>query len=123
MGIPSVYSTAMKANAFGIHGAAALFLALASAPGCASRIGASGVAPSQYAAMSCIDLENAIGDNAKSISTTAISRAKVSQWNLPIWAPGGARTVSKVQERQTAKIEHLQGEQAAMVDVRNRRCI
>ena len=112
----------MKANALGIRGTAALFLALASAPGCASQIGSSGVAPSQYAAMSCVDLENAIGENAKSISATAINRGKVSQWNLPLWAPGGARAVAKVQERQTAKIERLQSEQVAMVAVRNRRC-
>ena len=72
--------------------------------------------------MSCVDLENAIGENAKSISATAINRGKVSQWNLPLWAPGGARAVAKVQERQTAKIERLQSEQVAMVAVRNRRC-
>jgi hypothetical protein len=113
----------MKASALGNRGTAALFLALASAPGCASQIGSSGLTPSQYPAMSCIDLNNAIRNNAKSISAMAIGRGKVSQWNLPLWAPGGARAVAKVQERQTAKIEHLQSEQAAMVAVRNRLCI
>lgn len=111
----------MKVKALSFRGTA-LFLALASATGCASQ-GASGrVNQSQYAVTSCNDLNNAIGKTSANISTTAINRGKVSQWNIPFWAPGGAKAVSAIKSRQSAKIDQLQQEQAALITARRHQC-
>lgn len=113
------YAGPMKVKALSSRGAA-LFVALTSVTGCASQGGR--VDPSQYAASSCVELNNAIGETSENISTTAIGRGKVSQWDIPIWAPGGAKAVSAIKSRQTAKIDQLQAEQAALVAARNRQC-
>lgn len=101
---------------------AALLVAL-TATGCASQIGTSGkIDAASYAAMSCTELNNAVGANSKQISATAISRGKVSKWKVPFWAPGGDKAVTVIQDRQTARIERLQGEQAAIESVRVNTC-
>ena len=112
----------MKATAQGSL-ATILALALLSAAGCASQAGSSaGIDASRYDAMSCADLNVAMGDAAKGISTTAISRGKVAHWNVPVWAPGGAKAVALIEERQSARIERLRQEQAAIDAARKRQC-
>jgi hypothetical protein len=111
----------MKAAILGPLGA--LSLAAAALTGCASSFGsAKPVDPAKYAAMSCPDLNSALGGTSKGISATAISRGKVSQWSVPFWVPGGTKAVSAIQERQTGKIERLQGEERAIYSARQSRC-
>ena len=98
-------------------------LAASAVAGCASQVGTSGkIDAASYAAMSCTELNNAIGANSKQISATAISRGKVSKWKVPFWAPAGDKAVTVIQDRQTARIERLQGEQAAIESVRANTC-
>lgn len=100
-----------------------LFLALASTAGCTSRPGSVGsVDPLKYDALACAELDAAMGTTAAGISRTAISRGTVGQWNVPAWAPGGTKAVAVIQERQTAKIDGLRQEQAAIDSVRKRKC-
>lgn len=108
----------MKAPALSPCGIA-LFLALVSTAGCASRVV---IDPSKYSTMSCAELNTAIGAASKDISTTAISRGKVGHWNVPLWAPGGSRAVAAIRERQTVRIERLQEQEAAINAARKRRC-
>lgn len=106
----------MRMKAFG----PALALALIS--GCATQTGIGPVDPSKYSALSCNELNNEIGDTAQSISATAINRGRVASWNVPLWAPGGAKAVNLIKEKQTARIEGLQAEQAAIDATRRRNC-
>jgi hypothetical protein len=71
----------------------------------------------------CTAHNNAIGDKAKAISCVAISRGNVAKVGIPLWAPGRTKAVSVIKNRQTAKIEKLQEEQAAMYDARRPRAI
>lgn len=112
----------MKAIALASTGAA-LLLALASAAGCASGTGSLGsIDPLKYDALTCADLDVAMGTAAVGISRTAISRGSVGQWNVPAWAPVGNRAVGAIQDRQTAKIDGLLQEQAAIDTARKRKC-
>ncbi|WP_018428488.1 hypothetical protein [Hoeflea sp. 108] len=112
----------MKAMAQGFLGTI-LSLVLLSAAGCASQAGSSTRNDaSRYDTMSCADLNVAMGDAAKGISTTAISRGKVAHWNVPVWAPGGAKAVGLIEERQSARIERLRQQQAAIDAARRRQC-
>ncbi|WP_269932988.1 hypothetical protein [Aminobacter sp. HY435] len=63
-----------------------------------------------------------MGDTAKAISATAISRGKVSKWKVPFWAPGGEKAVALIQEGQTAKIDRLRLEQDAIESARRTTC-
>ncbi len=72
--------------------------------------------------MTCADLDVAMGTAAVGISRTAISRGTVGQWNIPAWAPVGNRAVGAIQDRQTAKIDGLRQEQAAIDTARKRKC-
>ncbi|MBE1204212.1 hypothetical protein [Aminobacter carboxidus] len=102
---------------------AVLVLALAATAGCASRPTSLGpVDPLKYDAMTCAELDVVMGTTASSISRTAISRGTVGQWNVPAWAPVGNRAVGAIQDRQTAKIDGLRQEQAAIDATRKRKC-
>lgn len=100
-----------------------MFLALAATAGCASGPGSAGpVDPLKYDAMACAELDVAMGTTAAGISRTAISRGTVGQWSVPAWAPGGTKAVAAIQDRQTARIDGLRQEQAAIDSVRKRKC-
>jgi hypothetical protein len=75
-----------------------------------------------YATTSCADLDVAIGGTSKSISSVAITRGKIDRLNVPFWVPGGDKAVSALRDRQSRKIETLQGELAAMRSERQARC-
>ena len=80
------------------------------------------VDPLKYDAMACADLDVAMGDVAASISRVAVDRGRVGQWSVPAWAPVGNRAVGAIQDRQTAKIDSLRQEQAAIDATRKRKC-
>ena len=90
--------------------------------GCSSTVGRGPVDPSAYAAMDCNELNDQVARTAGQISQTAINRGKVTQTNIPGWVPGGRRVASAVTDRQTAKIERLQGQQNAVTSARDRSC-
>ena len=92
------------------------------AAGCSSTVGRGSVAPSAYAAMNCNELNDQVARTAGQISQTAINRGKLTQTNIPGWVPGGRRVASAVTDRQTAKIERLQGQQNAVPSARDRSC-
>jgi len=87
--------------------------ALATLAGCASA---------KQVETSCATLNREIGENAKGISAVAISRGKVDSLDVPFWLPGGAKAVSAIKNRQTAKIEKLQSEQSKMLADRRLEC-
>lgn len=100
-----------------------MFLALALAAGCVSGPGSvRPVDPLKYDAMACAELDVAMGATAAGISRTTISRGSIGQWNVPAWAPGGTKAVTAIQDRQTARIDGLRQEQAAIDSVRQRKC-
>lgn len=102
--------------------ATALALSFALA-GCASQSSWSGKSnTSKLASMSCTDLNAAMGAISKDISATAISRGKVSSWNVPFWAAGGTKAKTVIQDRQTAKIERMQQEQRDIEAIRKNTC-
>jgi hypothetical protein len=72
-----------------------------------------------YQVMNCVELNNGIADTANAIGRTAITRANI---NVPFWLPYGTRTKEKLQARQTARIERLRQEQAALKAARASRC-
>lgn len=77
---------------------------------------------SGYAAMTCNELNERLGEVATEISRTAITRGKVTQTNIPGWVPGGRRVASRVIDRQTAQIESLQQRERAIASARDRSC-
>jgi hypothetical protein len=88
--------------------------------GCSSLGGT--VNPAKYDSMSCVELNDAVGDTARAISQTAITRGKVAKTSVPNWLLGGARVKSAVANRETARIEKLKQQQQAIVAMRERRC-
>lgn len=88
-------------------------LAAVALSGCASKGGPE---------TACAKLNREVGDNAKAISDVAISRGKTDALNVPFWVPGGAKAVSVITNRQTAKIEKLKVEQAATITERDQVC-
>ena len=102
------------------HRLAAL-LALSLATGCSSLGGT--VNPAKYDSMSCTELNNAVGDTARDISQTAITRGKVANTSVPNWLLGGARVKTAVANRETARIEKLKQQQDALVATRANRCL
>ena len=90
--------------------------------GCSSTVGRGPVDPLAYAAMDCNELNDQVARTAGQISQTAINRGKVTQTSIPGWVPGGRRVASAVTDRQTAKIERLQGQQNAVTSARDRSC-
>ena len=90
--------------------------------GCSSTVGRGSVDPSAYAAMDCNELNDQVARTAGQISQNAINRGKVTQTSIPGWVPGGTRVASAVTDRQTAKIERLQGQQNAVTSARDRSC-
>ncbi|TIP73786.1 MAG: hypothetical protein E5X58_46370, partial [Mesorhizobium sp.] len=81
--------------------------------GCASPFNASFDA-AQYDRMNCVELNVAMGEVAKELSATAITRGKVAKTNIPNWLWGARRVASTVTARQSAKIERLQQQEAAI---------
>jgi hypothetical protein len=103
------YADDMKAVHIGV------LIAAAALTGCAS-MGA------QTPETPCAALNREMGDKAKDISAVAVSRGNVDAVNVPFWVPGGTKAVSVITNRQTAKIEKLQAEQAEMYAARENRC-
>ncbi|MER9652451.1 hypothetical protein NKJ26_02900 [Mesorhizobium sp. M0152] len=95
-------------------------LALFLAAGCSS-IGRT-VDPSKYESMSCTELNSALGDTARNISQTAITRGKVANTSVPRWLLGGSRVKAAIANRETAGIDRLKQQQQAIVAVRARKC-
>ncbi|MER8435386.1 hypothetical protein NKH36_19075 [Mesorhizobium sp. M1312] len=85
--------------------------------GCASPFHAS-----FDAAMSCVELNVAMGEVAKEMSATAITRGKVAKTNIPDWLWGARRVASTVTARQSAKIEQLRQQEAAIAAARRSKC-
>jgi hypothetical protein len=90
------------------------------AAGCSSLGGT--VNPAKHDSMSCAELNNAVGDTARDISQTAVTRGKVTNTSVPNWLLGGTRVKTAVANRETARIERLQQQQGAMIAVRRGRC-
>lgn len=99
----------------------AVMLALSIVGGCSSL--GSAVNPAKYDSMSCTELNNAVGDIARDISQTAITRGKVANTSVPKWLLGGARVKNAVANRETARIEGLKQQQDAIVATRANRCL
>ncbi|CAH2403848.1 hypothetical protein MES4922_320031 [Mesorhizobium ventifaucium] len=96
-------------------------LALALLGGCASPFHASFDA-AKYDRMSCVELNVAMGEVAKELSATAITRGKVAKTNIPNWLWGARRVATTVTARQSARIERLRQQQAAITAVRRSKC-
>jgi hypothetical protein len=88
---------------------------------CASPFHASFDA-AKYDKMSCVELNVAMGEVAKEMSATAITRGKVAKSNIPDWLWGARRVASAVTARQSAKIEQLRQQEAAIAAVRRSKC-
>ncbi|ESZ29730.1 MULTISPECIES: hypothetical protein [unclassified Mesorhizobium] len=80
------------------------------------------VDPAKYDSMTCTDLNRAMGDVARDISQTAITRGKVANTNVPRWLLGGSRVKTAVANRETARIDRLKQQQDAIAAVRARKC-
>ncbi|MER8650783.1 hypothetical protein [Mesorhizobium sp. M0586] len=88
--------------------------------GCSSL--GSAVNPAKYDSMTCAEFNNAVGDTARDISQTAITRGRVTNTRVPNWLLGGTRVKSAVANRETARIELLKQRQEAIVATRANRC-
>jgi ketol-acid reductoisomerase len=104
-----------------ISPATSLICSLVFVGGCASPFHASSDA-AKYDRMSCVELNVAMGEVAKELSATAITRGKVAKTNIPNWLWGARRVATTVTARQSARIERLQQQEAAIAAVRRRRC-
>lgn len=102
--------------------AAALLFTLIGVSGCASAVTTGSVDTARYEAMSCEDLNVAMGEKSSDLSKTAISRGRAEKIAIPNWLLGGKRAVGVVTSRQTTRIERLQAEEAAIYEARKRRC-
>ncbi|TIT02575.1 hypothetical protein [Mesorhizobium sp.] len=89
--------------------------------GCSSPFHAS-FDTAKYDKMSCIELNVAMGEVAKEMSATAITRGKVAKTNIPGWLWGARRVASTVTARQSARIERLRQQEAAIAAVRRSKC-
>lgn len=91
--------------------------------GCASGASALPPAdPARYQSMSCAELNVAMGETASRISKIAISRGRIAKASVPRWVLGGSKVVDVVKERETAQIEKLRLEEAAIDAARKSRC-
>jgi hypothetical protein len=81
------------------------------------------VDPAKYDRMSCTELNSLLGDTARDISQTAITRGKVANTNIPRWLLGGARVKTTVANRETARIHRLKQQQDAVAAARARKCL
>ena len=97
-----------------------LVIALLLVVGCSS-IGKT-VDPAKYDSMTCVELNNALGNTASEISQTAIARGKVAKTSVPRWLPGGSRVTAAVANRETTRIDRLKQQQDAIVAARARKC-
>ncbi|MER9872230.1 hypothetical protein [Mesorhizobium sp. M0195] len=104
-----------------ISTAAPLICSLMFVGSCASPLPASFDA-AKYDKMSCVELNVAMGAVADEMSATAIARGKVVHTNIPGWLLGGQRVASTVAARQSAKIERLRQQEAAIAAARRSRC-
>lgn len=78
--------------------------------------------PAKYDSMSCTELNSALGDIARDISQTAITRGKVANTSVPRWLLGGSRVKGAVADRETARIDRLKQQEEAIASARARRC-
>ena len=70
----------------------------------------------------CADINVSIGETSKDLSAAAISRGKISNFDVPFWVPGGTKARSALEDRQNRKIEGLETELAAKRQERASRC-
>ncbi|QND65719.1 hypothetical protein HB777_18590 [Mesorhizobium loti] len=98
----------------------ALMMALFLVTGCSS-IGRT-VDPAKYDSMTCTELNSALGDVARDISQTAITRGKVANASVPRWLLGGSRVKTAVAGRETARIDRLKRQQDAITAARANKC-
>ena len=94
-----------------------LLVPLLLASGCASRID-----PNAYQSLDCAELNQAVTQTSKQISTTAITLSNVDSYSVPIWAPGAGRVKQAIVDRNTRKLSELRGVQDQVVAERKRRC-
>ena len=97
-----------------------LVIAVLLVTGCSSIGGA--VNPATYDKMSCTELNSALGEKAREISQTAITRGKVANTSVPRWLLGGSRVKTAVANRETARIDRLKQQQEAIAAARARKC-
>jgi hypothetical protein len=97
-----------------------LMLVLCVVAGCSSLGRA--VDPAKYDSMTCVELNNALGDISRDISQTAITRGRVANTSVPSWLLGGSRVTAVVANRETARIDRLKRQEEAIVAARARRC-
>lgn len=97
-----------------------LVIALFLVAGCSSI--SRTVDPAKYDSMSCTELNSALGDIAREISQTAITRGKVANTSVPRWLLGGSRVKTAVAGRETARIDRLKQQQDTIVAARSRKC-
>jgi hypothetical protein len=97
-----------------------LMLVLCVVAGCSSLGRA--VDPAKYDNMTCVELNNALGDISHDITQTAIARGKVANTPVPNWLLGGTRVKKAVANRETARIDRLKQQEEAIVAARKRRC-
>ena len=96
-----------------------LVIALFLLAGCSS-IGRTDSA--KYDSMSCTELNSALGDIARDISQTAVTRGKVANTSVPRWLLGGSRVKTAVADRETARIGRLKQQEEAIVAARGHKC-
>jgi ketol-acid reductoisomerase len=104
-----------------ISTATPLICSLVFVGGCASPFHASSDA-AKYDRMSCVELNVAMGEVAKELSATAITRGKIAQTDIPGWLLGARRVASTITARQSVKIERLRQQQAAIAAARRSNC-
>lgn len=97
-----------------------LVIALFLLAGCSS-IGRT-VDPAKYESMSCTELNSALGDIARDISQTAVTRGKVANTSVPRWLLGGSRVKTAVADRETARIGRLKQQEEAIAAARGHKC-
>ena len=97
-----------------------LMIALFLVAGCSSI--SRTVDPAKYDSMTCTELNSALGNVARDISQTAITRGKVVNTSVPRWLLGGSRVKTAVAGRETARIDRLKQQQEAIVAARANKC-
>jgi hypothetical protein len=97
-----------------------LITALLFIAGCSSM--GTSINPAKYDGMTCAELNSAVGDNARAISQTAVTRGKVANTSVPRWVPGVSRVKGAVAARETTRIERLKQQQDAIIATRSRKC-
>ena len=97
--------------------AAAMALLISGCMSSADRLGGAA-----YHSMSCADLNVEIGATSSRISRAAITRGNIRNTKIPSWFSLGSNAASVLADRQTARIERLQQQEAAIDGARKQQC-